>query len=76
MLLVILQKCITFTILLESQLKQLEQVVSVGQLNLGWHTPVHKLHVPCSLSVTVLWNELNNRFNKSEAKMWQHFMIA
>ena len=37
MLLVILQKCITFTILLESQLKQLEQVVSVGQLNLGWH---------------------------------------
>ena len=75
MLLVILQKRITFTILLESQLKQLEQVVSVGQLNLGWHTP-HKLHVPCSLSVTVLWNEPNNRFNKSDAKMWQHFMIA
>ena len=75
MLLVILQKCITFTILLESQLKQLEQVVSVGQLNLGWHTP-HELHVPCSLSVTVLWNEPNNRFNKSDAKMWQHFMIA
>ena len=75
MLLVILQKCITFTILLESQLKQLEQAVSVGQLNLGRHTP-HKLHVPCSLSVTVLRNEPNDRFNKSDAKMWQHFMIA
>ena len=69
MLLVILQKRITFTILLESQLKQLEQVVRFGMAR----TPEH---VPCNLPVTVLWNEPNRGFNKSDAKMWQHFMIA
>ena len=45
MLLVILQKCITFTIVLESQIKQFEQVVSVGQLNLGWHASQGMYHV-------------------------------
>ena len=42
MLLVSLQKHITF---IESQLKQFEQVASVGQLNLGWHAPQSMHHV-------------------------------
>ena len=45
MLLVILQQCITFTMVLESQLKQFEKVVSVGQLNLGWHASQSMYHV-------------------------------